>query len=140
MRGVSSAGLEIESWHLLSTWILCQASCICGFIYMPSSLLLELPHLLNPLLKPPSPRRLSPLPPSGLCSSAGPAIVPAPGTALSLHPALCFSAAWVTVCHAMCAVSCLLSKEGGLCLFFSLLGGQHPEQWPAHSRCPVNIC
>lgn len=48
MRGVSSTGLEIESWHLPSTWIPCQASCICGFIYMPSLLLLKDPALAEP--------------------------------------------------------------------------------------------
>lgn len=37
MRGVPSTGLEIESWHLPSTWIPCQAACICGFIYMPNT-------------------------------------------------------------------------------------------------------
>ena len=48
MRGVPFMGLEIESWHLLSTWIPCQASCICGFIYMPSTLLLKAPALAVP--------------------------------------------------------------------------------------------
>lgn len=48
MRGVRSAGLEIESWHLPSTWIPCQASCICGFLYTPSTLLLKAPALADP--------------------------------------------------------------------------------------------
>lgn len=61
MRGVSSAGLEIESWHLLSTWILCQASCICGFIYMPSRLLLKAPALAEPSAETSFPQKVFPL-------------------------------------------------------------------------------
>lgn len=105
MRGVPSMGLEIESWHLLSTWIPCQASCICGFIYMPSTLFLKAPALADPSawnLLPPDLHMASPSLPSGLCSNAGPAIAPAPRTALSSHPALCFSLAWIP-----CAMPCV---------------------------------
>lgn len=77
MRGVPSMGLEIESWHLLSTWIPCQASCICGFIYMPSMLLLKAPALAAPSawsILPPDLHVVSPSLPSPTCSSVGPAV------------------------------------------------------------------
>jgi hypothetical protein len=67
MRGVRSTGLEIEHWHLLSTWIPCQTPRICGFIYTPSTLLLKAPDLMLPLHMAPPPS----LYPSGLCSHVG---------------------------------------------------------------------
>ena len=93
MRGVPSMGLEIESWHLLSTWIPCQASCICGFIYMPSMLLLKAPALADPSawnILPPDLHMVSPLLLLGPCSHVGPGIAPAPSTPHLLSPTLCF--------------------------------------------------
>ena len=92
MRGVPSMGLEIESWHLLSTWIPRQASCICGFIYMPSTLLLKAPALADPSawnILPPDLHMVSA--PGSSCHRPCPQHGPLP------PPALGFSLAWVTM-------------------------------------------
>lgn len=82
------------TWHLRSTWIPCQASCICGFIEMPSMLLLEAPALSDPSawnLLPPAvcralpshvsaPLRVLPLPPPL------PPAHPSPSTLLCVSP------------------------------------------------------
>lgn len=36
VRGAHSTALEIGSWHLLSTWIPCQAPCMCGCSRTPT--------------------------------------------------------------------------------------------------------
>lgn len=111
MRGVPSTGLEIESWHLPSTWIPCQASCICGFIYMPSMLLLKASALADPSawnILTPDLHMVSPC-----FFHATPAIAPAPIVSHSLSPALCFFLAWLAMCHAVHVVSCLSSVSPG---------------------------
>lgn len=104
MRGVPSMGLEIESWHLPSTWIPCQASRICGFIYMPSTLLLKAPALADPSawnILPPDLHMVSA--PGSSCRC------PCPQHSSLLPPAVGFSLAWITTCYMACVVSCLLS-------------------------------
>ena len=140
MGGGPSTGLDIESWHLLSTWILCQASCICGFIYMPSTLLLKAPALADPsawnLLPPRSPHGS----PSLLQVSA--IIAPAPSAPHSLSPAFvvllgmdhhvppCVFSELFIVCllrmDFVCFIHCCIFSSGS-----SGLG---------YSRCLVNIC
>lgn len=72
VSGVHSIGLEIEDWHLQSTWIPCQAPCMCGCSNPPSMRVKAATFTSGCLSVSLSDLPVAPPPfPSGLCSILG---------------------------------------------------------------------